>query len=295
MRCAGRRPISGGRSWQGSSRSKSSSPSRRTGCRSRATASTPAGRGPAPPPAATSRRTRAGASDRGHSRMSAGSTRTTTVLGRDIALPILFAPTALHRFAHPDAELATARAAEALGTTMVVSSGASVRFEDVGPTLTKPWFQLYWFTDRELTRVARRACGGQRLRRHRRDRRHAGPLVARGRGPVAAAAVARDLVGQPPARPRSAARGRRQPDLVVAGMAPVDHVAADPAQGDHDRRGRATGGRARPRWDRRVEPWRAPARLVAGDARRAARGRRGGRRAAGDPDGRRHPPRARTC
>ena len=85
-----------------------------------------------------------------------------TILGRTIALPILFAPTALHRFAHPDAELATARAAEALGTTMVMSSGASVRFEDVGPTVTKPWFQLYWFTDRELTRdlVARAEASG---------------------------------------------------------------------------------------------------------------------------------------
>ena len=85
-----------------------------------------------------------------------------TILGRTIALPILFAPTALHRFAHPDAELATARAAEALGTTMVMSSGASVRFEDVGPTVTKPWFQLYWFTDRELTRdlVARAESSG---------------------------------------------------------------------------------------------------------------------------------------
>jgi isopentenyl diphosphate isomerase/L-lactate dehydrogenase-like FMN-dependent dehydrogenase len=85
-----------------------------------------------------------------------------TVLGRTIQLPILFAPTALHRFAHPDAELATARAAEALGTTMVVSSGASIRFEDVGPTLTKPWFQLYWFTDRGLTRelVARAEASG---------------------------------------------------------------------------------------------------------------------------------------
>ena len=74
----------------------------------------------------------------------------------------MFAPTALHRFAHPDAELATARAAEALGTTMIVSSGASVRFEEVGPTLTNPWFQLYWFTDREVTRelVARAEASG---------------------------------------------------------------------------------------------------------------------------------------
>jgi 4-hydroxymandelate oxidase len=87
---------------------------------------------------------------------------TTTLFGRDLALPILFAPTALHRFAHPDAELATARAAEALGTTMIVSSGASVRFEEIAPTLTDPWFQLYWFTDRGITRelVARAEASG---------------------------------------------------------------------------------------------------------------------------------------
>ena len=86
----------------------------------------------------------------------------TTVLGRTIALPVMFAPTALHRFAHPEAEIATARAAEAIGTTMIVSSGASVRFEEVGPLLTKPWFQLYWFTDREVTRslVARAEASG---------------------------------------------------------------------------------------------------------------------------------------
>ena len=217
----------------------------------------------------------------------------TTVLGRTISLPVMFAPTALHRFAHPDAELATARAAEALGTTMIVSSGASVRFEEVGPTLTKPWFQLYWFTDRGGDTGARRAGRGERLRGHRRDRRHAGPVVARGRGPVAAAAVAGDLVGQPAARRRSASRGRRQPDLGVAGVAPVDHVAADPGQGHPDRRGRAAGRGARARRDRRVEPRRPSARLVAGDPRRAARDRRGGRRPPGDPDGRRHPARDR--
>ena len=76
----------------------------------------------------------------------------TTVLGRSIALPIMFAPSALHRMAHPDGELGTARAAEALGTIMVVSTSASMTIEDIGSAVTGPWFQLYWFTDRELTR-----------------------------------------------------------------------------------------------------------------------------------------------
>jgi isopentenyl diphosphate isomerase/L-lactate dehydrogenase-like FMN-dependent dehydrogenase len=86
----------------------------------------------------------------------------TTVLGRTIALPILFAPTALHRFAHPDAELATARAAEALDTTMIVSTGSSLPIEEIGPAVTSPWFQLYWFTDRGLTAelVARAEASG---------------------------------------------------------------------------------------------------------------------------------------
>jgi 4-hydroxymandelate oxidase len=86
----------------------------------------------------------------------------TTVLGRTIALPIMFAPTALHRFAHPDAELATARAAETLDTIMIVSMGSSLPIEQIGSAATAPWFQLYWFTDRGLTAelVARAEASG---------------------------------------------------------------------------------------------------------------------------------------
>ena len=137
----------------------------------------------------------------------------------------------------------------------------------------------------------RRSGRVQRLRGHLRDRRHAGAGLARARGTAAAAAVPGHLVRQPPARRRSAARGGGRADLAVARVAPLDHLAADPAQGDHDRGGRATRRRARPGRDHRVEPRRPPARLGAGDARRAARDRRRGRRQAGDPDGRRDPPR----
>lgn len=86
----------------------------------------------------------------------------TTVLGRKIGVPILFAPTALHRFAHPDAELATARAAEALETIMIISTSASLPIEEVGPAATAPWFQLYWFTDRGVTAelIARAEASG---------------------------------------------------------------------------------------------------------------------------------------
>ena len=51
----------------------------------------------------------------------------TTLLGQRIELPVVFAPSALHKLAHPEGELATARAAEALGTLMIVSTSASMR------------------------------------------------------------------------------------------------------------------------------------------------------------------------
>lgn len=76
----------------------------------------------------------------------------TTVLGTPIDVPILFAPTAIHRLSHPDGELATARAARALGTIGVLSTGCSLPIEDVAAVGHRRWFQLYWYTNRELTR-----------------------------------------------------------------------------------------------------------------------------------------------
>ena len=133
-----------------------------------------------------------------------------TILGRTIALPILFAPTALHRFAHPDAELATARAAEALGTTMVMSSGASVRFEDVGPTVTEAVVPAVLVHRPRADPRARRPRRGQRVRGHLRDGRHAGAGLARARGTAAAAAVPGHLVRQP-ARATPIRRSRWRP------------------------------------------------------------------------------------
>ncbi|MDP8957144.1 MAG: alpha-hydroxy-acid oxidizing protein [Actinomycetota bacterium] len=76
---------------------------------------------------------------------------TTTVLGQQIPFPILIAPTALQRLAHPDGELATARAAANTGALMVVSTIASVRLEDIAETGVRRWFQLYVHKDRDLT------------------------------------------------------------------------------------------------------------------------------------------------
>src|SRR5437016_6339644 len=77
----------------------------------------------------------------------------TTVLGTDVALPILIAPLALQRMAHPDGELATARAAAAAGTIMCLSTAATARPVEVAAVApgAPRWFQVYVFADRSET------------------------------------------------------------------------------------------------------------------------------------------------
>ncbi|HXH89495.1 MAG TPA: alpha-hydroxy-acid oxidizing protein [Gaiellaceae bacterium] len=74
------------------------------------------------------------------------------VLGLRSPVPFLLAPIGVLSIAHPDAELAVARASRATGVPMVLSSAASRSLEDVAAELgeTPRWYQLYWFNDREL-------------------------------------------------------------------------------------------------------------------------------------------------
>ncbi|HMA34331.1 MAG TPA: alpha-hydroxy acid oxidase, partial [Chloroflexia bacterium] len=91
----------------------------------------------------------------------------TTVLGQRISFPVGVAPVAFHQLAHPDGELATARAAGAAGTLMCVSTAANYSLEDVAAAAGGPlWFQLYWYKDRGLTEALvdrARAAGYQAL------------------------------------------------------------------------------------------------------------------------------------
>jgi isopentenyl diphosphate isomerase/L-lactate dehydrogenase-like FMN-dependent dehydrogenase len=76
----------------------------------------------------------------------------TTVLGTEVAMPVLVAPTALHKMAHADGELGTARAAAGAGTIYTLSTLASSRPREVqtdGPR----WFQLYVLRDRGITQA----------------------------------------------------------------------------------------------------------------------------------------------
>jgi (S)-2-hydroxy-acid oxidase len=83
----------------------------------------------------------------------------TTILGHNISMPIMVAPTAMQRMAHPEGELATARAVASQDTIMTLSSWATSSVEEVasvGPGIR--FFQLYVYKDRNVVKqLVRRA------------------------------------------------------------------------------------------------------------------------------------------
>ena len=74
------------------------------------------------------------------------------VLGTRSPAPFLLAPIGVLSIAHPDGELAVARAAVATGVPMVLSSAASHSIEEIAEAMGDGprWFQLYWVNDREV-------------------------------------------------------------------------------------------------------------------------------------------------
>jgi isopentenyl diphosphate isomerase/L-lactate dehydrogenase-like FMN-dependent dehydrogenase len=83
----------------------------------------------------------------------AGVTAATTVLGAELSMPIIAAPVAYLRMAHPDGELAVARGVSAAGTIMCLSSFATTSPSEVASAAEgERWFQLYWHPDREVTK-----------------------------------------------------------------------------------------------------------------------------------------------
>jgi 4-hydroxymandelate oxidase len=82
----------------------------------------------------------------------------TDVLGQAASMPVLIAPTAFHRLACPEAEVATARAAAAADVIMVAAMLSTVTIEEIAATGAKLWFQLYIQPDLAFTEsLVRRA------------------------------------------------------------------------------------------------------------------------------------------
>ena len=79
----------------------------------------------------------------------------TEVLGRPVELPVLVAPVAYQRMAHPEAEAGMAAAAAAAGTVMCLSTLSTTRPTEVAAAAPngRHWFQLYPFRDEGVTRA----------------------------------------------------------------------------------------------------------------------------------------------
>ncbi|MEM1316977.1 MAG: alpha-hydroxy acid oxidase [Pseudomonadota bacterium] len=72
-----------------------------------------------------------------------------TMIGRDVTMPVALAPVGLTGMQHADGEIAAARAAEAAGIPFTLSTMSVCSIEAVAEATTKPfWFQLYLMRDR---------------------------------------------------------------------------------------------------------------------------------------------------
>lgn len=82
------------------------------------------------------------------------------VLGRTMPLPILTAPIGVLTLAHPEGEVAVAKAAARTGVTFIVSTASANPMEQVAAAApdASRWYQLYWPRDPEIAEsLVRRA------------------------------------------------------------------------------------------------------------------------------------------
>ncbi|MFN8371939.1 MAG: alpha-hydroxy acid oxidase [Anaerolineae bacterium] len=101
-------------------------------------------------------------------RMLRGSERqdmSTTILGDQMPTPLFIAPMAFMAMAHPDGELAVARAAHSHGVRYVVSTMSNYALDEIAAASAGPkWFQLYVYQNRDATAqmVAKAEAAGYR-------------------------------------------------------------------------------------------------------------------------------------
>ncbi|HEV2780530.1 MAG TPA: alpha-hydroxy-acid oxidizing protein [Actinophytocola sp.] len=88
---------------------------------------------------------------------------TVTLFGQRQAFPVMLAPTSPQRLVHPDAELATARAAASRGVVSIVSTDSHYPYPDiVAAAPGRTWFQLFAYRSRrdvEATLEFAESCG----------------------------------------------------------------------------------------------------------------------------------------
>ncbi|GHJ37184.1 alpha-hydroxy-acid oxidizing protein [Streptomyces sp. TS71-3] len=75
----------------------------------------------------------------------------TELFGRRLAAPVLVTPMGLQALCHPDAEVASAAAADSLGLGFALSMFSSRPVEDVAPAAPGLWQQIYLLREREVS------------------------------------------------------------------------------------------------------------------------------------------------
>ena len=76
----------------------------------------------------------------------------TTMIGREVSMPLALAPVGMTGMQHADGEIKAARAAERCGVPFTLSTMSICSIEDVAEHVTKPfWFQLYVMRDRDFS------------------------------------------------------------------------------------------------------------------------------------------------
>ena len=73
----------------------------------------------------------------------------TELFGRAQTHPLLLSPVAHQQLVHPQGELATAEAARAMNTPMIISTLSNTPLAQIAKTAERSWFQLYWQPHRE--------------------------------------------------------------------------------------------------------------------------------------------------
>lgn len=80
-----------------------------------------------------------------------GRSTASTMVGRDVEMPVALAPIGLGGMQSADGEIKAARAAEAFGVPYILSTMSICSIEDVKAATTKPfWFQLYVMRDHDF-------------------------------------------------------------------------------------------------------------------------------------------------
>ena len=80
-----------------------------------------------------------------------GRSTATKMVGADVKMPVVIAPTGLTGMQHADGEILAAQAAEAFGTRFTLSTMSIFSIEDIAAHTKQPfWFQLYVMRDRDF-------------------------------------------------------------------------------------------------------------------------------------------------